>query len=85
MLTATYTANANYSVTVVPGDFAITAKTVTITVADASKTYGAADPAFTGTLEGLANEGDLGTVTYSRPTADVNDVGTYADVLTATE
>ena len=83
VLTATYTANANYSVTVVPGNFEITAKPVTITVANASKVYGAADPAFTGTVEGLENEGDLGTITYSRTGSD-EDVGTYDDVLTAT-
>ena len=82
VLTASYTANANYSVTVVPGDFEITAKAVTITVADASKTYGATDPAFTGTVEGLVNEGDLGEITYSRTGNDEN-VGTYDDVLTA--
>ncbi len=82
VLTASYTANANYAVTVVPGDFAITAKAATITVADASKVYGEADPAFTGTVEGLVNANDLGEIAYSRTGAD-EDVGTYDDVLTA--
>ena len=82
VLTASYTANSNYAVTVVPGDFEITAKTATITVADASKTYGATDPTFTGTVEGLVSASDLGTISYSRTGSDEN-VGTYDDVLTA--
>ena len=67
----------------VPTNFVITAKSVTITVADATKVYGEDDPAFTGAVVGLVDENDLGTVAYSRTNADVNDVGTYADVLTA--
>ena len=55
---------------------------ITIKVTDASKTYGAADPAFTGEVTGLVNEGDLGTITYSR-TGDGENVGTYTGVLTA--
>ena len=82
VLTASYTANANYAVTVVPGDFTISAKAATITVADASKVYGEADPAFTGTVEGLVNANDLGEIAYSR-TGNDEDVGTYDDVLTA--
>ncbi|MBN7774633.1 MBG domain-containing protein, partial [Clostridium aminobutyricum] len=61
----------------------ITAKAVTITVDNASKGYGAADPTFTGTVEGLVAAGDLGAVTYSRTNSDVNDIGTYEDVITA--
>ncbi|MBN7773388.1 S-layer homology domain-containing protein, partial [Clostridium aminobutyricum] len=56
---------------------------VTITVDNASKGYGAADPTFTGTVGELVAAGDLGTVTYTRTNSDVNDIGTYADVITA--
>lgn len=44
----------------------ITAKAVTITVADKEKTIGDADPEFTGTVTDLINENDLGTITYTR-------------------
>ena len=64
-------------------NFSIAKAAATITVTAASKTYGADDPAFAGTVEGLVNEGDLGTVAYSRTGSDEN-VGTYDDVLTAT-
>ncbi len=72
----------NYSVSYAPGKLTIAAKPVTITVASASKVYGEADPTFTGTVEGLVNATDLGTVTYSRTGSDAN-VGTYTGVLTA--
>ncbi len=78
----TLTAGSNYTIDFTAADFTITAAAVTITVADASKTYGAADPAFTGAVTGLVNEGDLGTITYSR-TGDGENVGTYTGVLTA--
>ena len=61
----------------------VTPKPATITVEASEKVYGENDPAFTGTVEGLVADGDLGSVAYSRTNADVNDVGTYADVLTA--
>ncbi len=60
----------------------MTAKEVTITVNDADKVYGTADPAFSGTVDGLVNSDDLGTVSYSRTNSD-RAVGTYDDVLTA--
>ncbi len=56
---------------------------VTITVANASKKHGEDDPAFTGTVEGLVAEGDLGTVTYGR-TNDTQAVGVYAGVIVPT-
>ena len=60
----------------------ITAKPATITVKDGWKYFDEADPAFTGTIDGLVTSGDLGKVTYVR-TNDEEAVGTYADVLTA--
>uniref|UniRef100_UPI003890697D MBG domain-containing protein n=1 Tax=Fibrobacter sp. TaxID=35828 RepID=UPI003890697D len=74
----------NYSVTFESADFTITKKSAKITVASSRKTYGETDPTFTGKVEGLVNDADLGTITYVRTGAaiDVN-VGTYAGKLTA--
>ena len=76
--------NSNITVTfeVTDGGLKIKKEPVTITVDAADKTYGDNDPDFTGTVEGLVKEGDLGEVTYSR-TNDDETVGTYDDVLTA--
>ena len=63
--------------------WSIAPKVATITVTDSTKTYGASDPSFTGTVDGLVNANDLGTITYSR-TGNEENVGTYDDVLTAT-
>ena len=60
----------------------ITPAAATIRVNDASKTYGSSDPSFTGAIEGLFGADALGIVTYVRA-GDAEDVGTYADVLTA--
>lgn len=54
----------------------ITPKAVTITPNAASKTYGDSDPTLTGTVSGLVNENDLGTITYTRETGEnVKDGG----------
>jgi hypothetical protein len=56
---------SNYSITYNTANFTIDAKTASVTPNAASKTYGDADPAFTGTLTGfLAADGV--TATYSR-------------------
>ena len=55
----------NYDITYNTADFDIAKKAASVTPAAASKTYGAADPTFTGTLEGfLAADGV--TASYSR-------------------
>ena len=69
------TATGSYTLTVAK-------RAATITVDNKSKTYGTADPAFTGTVRGLVKDTDLGTVTYSRTNSTVNNVGTYTGVLT---
>ncbi len=74
--------NVTARFTVEDSAFTITKAAVTIAVASSSKTFGTEDPAFTGTVEGLVADGDLGEITYSRTNAD-EDVGTYAGVLTA--
>ena len=70
---------------VLAADLSITRRPVTITVANASKDYGTADPAFSGSITSgsLVAAGDLGVITYSRTNATVNTPGTYAGVLTA--
>ncbi|WP_312355900.1 MBG domain-containing protein, partial [Aminipila sp.] len=73
----------NYTVLEQLGTLTVTAKEATITVKSASKNYGESDPAFEGTVNGLINESDLGTVVYTRTNASVNAVGNYEGVLTA--
>ena len=56
---------SNYAITYNTANFTIDPKAASVTPNAASKTYGAADPAFTGTLTGfLAADGV--TATYSR-------------------
>ena len=50
---------------------------------DADKIYGEEDPDFSGTVTGLVNSNDLGTISYIR-TNDDEDVGEYPGVLDAT-
>ncbi|MEG0027449.1 MAG: MBG domain-containing protein, partial [Raoultibacter sp.] len=74
----------NYQgITVVPATLIVTPASATITVADATKVAGAADPAFAGVVAGLVKSGDLGAITYSRTNTDVNAPGVYTGVLTA--
>ena len=80
-ITVTIQGIGNYTGTVTRS-YKITPKTVTITVNNGRKTVGQNDPAFTGTVEGLVDADDLGTVTYVR-TNNAEAVGTYTDVLTA--
>ena len=63
--------------------FKITPRPATIVVESATKVQGEDDPAFTGAIEGLIAEGDLGEVHYVR-TNDDEAPGTYEGVLTAT-
>ena len=55
---------------------------VTIAVADASKVAGVDDSAFSGTVEGLVAEGDLGDINYVRPGSE-EAAGVYVGALTA--
>ena len=67
---------AGYTTVAGSNTITITAKAVTITVAGKEKVIGDADPAFTGTVTGLVNESDLGTITYTRKAGET--VGEYA-------
>ena len=71
----------NYTIVKTEGTLTVGCKTVKITVTNASKTYGDDDPTFTGTVEGLVNATDLGTITYVRTNATENNVGVYDNVL----
>lgn len=53
---------------------------VTIKVDAKSKAEGSADPEFTGTVTGLLNDTDLGTITYKRDDADKDKEEVGADI-----
>ena len=62
----------------------ITARPATIVVDNKSKSYSDIDPLFTGQIQGLISDGDLGTVVYHRLDADKNKEAVGADItLTA--
>lgn len=60
-------------------------KAVTIKVDSKSKTEGIADPAFTGTVTGLVQDTDLGTITYKRADADKDKEDVGADISIVAE
>ena len=68
---------ANYTITSNTAAFTITTKPASVTPAAASKTYGAADPALTGTLIGFV-AADSVTVTYSRTAGETVAGSPYA-------
>ncbi len=82
-ITVTITGKDNYSGTITK-TYEITPKPVTITVDSASKVYDKLDPEFTATQEGLVKEDDLGTITAYRTNKDVENAGTYREVLDVT-
>ena len=63
-------------------EFTIKPAKATITVDNASKVEGQADPEFTGTVSGLVKNDDLGNIKYKRTNAD-EAPGTYKGVITA--
>ncbi|MDT4922759.1 MAG: hypothetical protein QOG01_472, partial [Pseudonocardiales bacterium] len=68
------TGTANYTVHYSAGTLTVGSATLTVTARDASRPYGAADPAFTTTVSGLVNS-DTASAAYS---------GTAATATTAT-
>jgi len=68
--------NGNYALTYVGADLTIAAKTITVTAAAKSKTFGDADPALTYTFAPALATGD--TFTGSLVRAPGENVGTYA-------
>ncbi len=67
---------ANYVVTVVNGTLTVNPAPLKVVVAGATRVYGAADPAFTGTI-GATKNGDVITATYSSTATVTSDVGSY--------
>jgi hypothetical protein len=77
-------ANINdYNVTYINGTLTIGKATLTVTAADASRAYGAANPTFSASASGAAN-GDTFTFTESTTAVPTSPVGTYSIVPTAT-
>ena len=70
------TALPNYSVTINQGTLTITKTALTVTVNNASRAYGASNPAFTGTITGLLN-GDNVIAVYSTPATAASHPGNY--------
>src|SRR5204862_2710184 len=77
---ASGTALSNYTVTYVPGTFAISKAAATVTAADHGKTYGTADPTLTASQSGFTTA-DATTIALSATRASGQNVGDY--VITA--
>jgi 6-phosphogluconolactonase (cycloisomerase 2 family) len=71
----------NYTVVSNNGILTVTGASLTVTVDNASRLYGDANPIFTGTIAGIQN-GDNITATYSSVASPTSPVGTYAIVPT---
>jgi hypothetical protein len=67
----------NYSVSLNNGTLTISPASLTVTAANASRAFGAANPAFTGTILGLKN-GDNITAIYASTADATSPAGTYA-------
>ena len=80
---ATGTNLANYTVVYVNGTLTIGQATLTVTAANASRAYGAANPTFTATATGAQN-GDTFTLTETTTATQTSPVGTYPIVPVAT-
>ena len=74
---------ANYTVVYVDGTLTVGQATLTVTAANASRAYGAANPVFTATATG-AQSGDTFTLTASSAATTSSPVGTYPIVPLAT-
>lgn len=75
---------ANYDDVTSSVTFTIAQKAVTITVNNKTITLGDALPTFDGSVEGLVNDSDLGTITYTCPDYQ-QAVGTYDIIASYTE
>jgi hypothetical protein len=67
----------NYSVTVHNGTLTVKPALLTVTAADATRTYGSPNPSFTGTISGIKNNDNI-TAVYSAVATQASDAGTYA-------
>jgi Bacterial Ig-like domain (group 3)/MBG domain (YGX type)/PQQ enzyme repeat len=82
--TVSGTSANNYFVTVNAGTLVIssTAQTLTVAAGNAARTYGATNPAFTGTVTGAQN-GDTFTESFSTTATAASNVGSYPIVPAA--
>jgi subtilisin-like proprotein convertase family protein len=71
----------NYSVTLANGTLTVTNAPLTVAAGNASRPYGAANPAFTGTITGIKNSESI-TATYACGADLMSAVGTYPIVPT---
>ena len=67
---------ANYVVTLNNGSLTVSPAPLTVTADNATRAFGAPNPAFTGTIVGIKN-GDNITATYSTPATASSPAGTY--------
>ncbi len=67
----------NYTVVTNGGTLTITPTPLEVRADDQSRSYGAANPRFTGNITGIRN-GDIITALYSTPATPTNTLGTYA-------
>jgi hypothetical protein len=70
---------ANYNITYNTAQLTITPARLTVTANNATRSYGAADPAFTGTISGILNN-DAISATYSSTATAQSAVGSYSIV-----
>ena len=74
---------ANYTIAYAPGALLVTPAALTVTAANASKTYGAANPVFSATFGGFVN-GDTSSMVsglgFTTPATAASGVGSYAIV-----
>jgi hypothetical protein len=71
----------NYTVTSTNGTLTVTPAQLTVTGANASRIYGDANPAFTGTITGIKNADNI-TATFASTAVATSPVGTFAIVPT---
>jgi hypothetical protein len=71
---------ANYEVAKTNGTLTVGKATLAIKAADATRSYGAANPAFTGSVVSGAQNGETFTVTATSAATPASGVGTYAIV-----
>jgi hypothetical protein len=74
-------ATSNYTLTTTNGVLTVARATLTVTANNASRSYGAANPAFTGTTNGLIN-GETVTTTFTSSAVPNSTVGTYPIIPT---
>jgi hypothetical protein len=74
----------NYSVTVTNGSLTISQASLTVKADNTSRLYGAANPAFTGTITGIQN-GDSIAASYTSSANAASAVGTYPIIPTLSD